>query len=197
MTETREPILHIRGIITEEALKARTREKYADFFRKYVLIYLGILLLVFLGITLYDWLPDLREGYLTLGEWFLFSCGSLFGSFAFWLLAAMLALYGLVVLVLRPAQAVKQMRELHPDGIEIDYSFFEDELVVKAVSPTADETLRIRYSDVRRKIRETPISIVLSAGVRKNFGLHKTVMTPREAESVLALLRERCPQRRG
>lgn len=110
--------------------------------------------------------------------------------------AGFLVCYAIELIVIRPNQAKKRLHELHPDGLPVTYDFFDDVLVISSATQTVDETYRLKYSDVRRKIRETRFVITLSTGQRNRIGLYKTVMTLEETEQVRRLLHERCPQRK-
>ena len=88
------------------------------------------------------------------------------------------------------------MRELYPDGLPIVYDFFEEMLVINSSSQAADQTIRLKYGDVRRRIRENGHIFKLSTGQRNRLGLYKAIMTGDEIRSVRALLKERCPQSR-
>ncbi|MBQ6174157.1 MAG: hypothetical protein IJK28_06000, partial [Clostridia bacterium] len=83
-----------------------------------------------------------------------------------------------------------------PDGFPVTYDFFDDTLVISSATKTSDETFRLKYADVQRKIRETRYTIALSTGQRNRIGLYKAVMAPEETEQVRKLLNERCPQRK-
>ena len=197
MNESEAPILLIRGTISIESMKENLRNRAAELFKKLVLIYVIFFVVFNLALHLYYWYPALKYGYATIGDWFIDSWSWLLGSFAFWMYIGFIALYGLYLLVIRPRQAEKQLLRTDPDGIPASYAFYEDQLVVNIVSQTAEQTIRIRYADVQRKIKESALCISLVSVRKDRVSLFKTIMTPREMESVLALLRERCPQRRG
>ena len=86
------------------------------------------------------------------------------------------------------------MRERYPDGLPVVYVFFDNMLVIGSCEAAADQTLRMKYGDVRRRIRENGHIFKLSTGQRNRLGLYKAIMTGDEIRSVRALLKERCPQ---
>ena len=196
MDETKRPILQIAGTIPEKDYKAAARSAFTRFFLKYLAVYLLILFLLNLFFQLFQWLPLLMDGLPF--SWFLYDfVWFLDGGLFTWLIFGIIALFGVYCIVIRPAQAVKQLRKLQPDGIRVRYDFYEEHLVKTVVTSTTEQKIRVKYADVRRKIRETRINIILPSVQQEPVLLYKTIMTPREEESVRALLKERCPQRRN
>ena len=196
MSEKENPIIHISGTLTLKDYMAAVR---AGGLRSMLIISLIILpgsFLCTLLISLPDWIPYLKDGRATLGEWLnTYWKASVNGSSLFVLLGFLL-LYALYLFLIRPYLAGKRMRERYPDGLPIVYDFFEDMLVIDSSTPAADQTLRLKYDEVRRKIRETGHIFRLSTGQRNRLGMYKAIMTEDEVVRVRALLKERCPQRK-
>ena len=196
MNESQTPILHIRGNIDEKAQAARVRGDGKRLFFPVCGIYLALCLGFYLCLDLCEWYPWLRNGYFTLGEFFREIASRFVGTCPFWLILGFLVLYALILLVIRPIQAANYVRRLVPDGIPITYDFYEDHLELTADTSESNQTLRMAYADVQRKIRVTRTNIILSTGRKNTMTLYKSVMTPQEAETVLELLKARCPQRK-
>ena len=196
MNEAPSPILHISGTISIQSMKEHLRDRCADLFKKLLLVYLVVFCLLNMALHLYYWFPALKYGNATIGEWFIDCWSWLFGSFAFWVYIGLIALYGLFLLVIRPRQAEKQLLRSDPNGIPACYDFYEDHLEVNLVSQTAEQTIRIKYADVQRKIKETGLCITLASVQKNRVSLYKTIMTLQETEKARELLRTRCPQRK-
>ncbi len=197
MSEAKEPEIHVSGTVTEDNYTTAVRAGGIELFLKYVLSFLFLMILIDFIVSFYYWYPGLRDGYATYGE---------FNS-AVWkeilsvspgncLLIGFIVLYALYLIVFRPLQAGKRLRELHPEGFPVVYDFYEDQLVIHSASQTADETFRLKYADVQRKIRETKYMFKLATANRNKIGLYKAVMTAENTESIRRLLNERCPQRK-
>ena len=189
------PILSVGGTLTENDYKAAVRARGVREFLTAVLIWLLIMLLLVFGYGLYEVYPYLKSGELTFGEylketWVLLPAES--GS-----IAGIFALCAVLVLLVRPSQMVKRMRERYPTGIPFVYDFYEDELVIRSSSRSGDETVRLLYTEVQRRIKDRKYVITLSTGRKNRFGLFKAIMTPQEVTAVLELLKARCPQRKS
>ena len=197
MSETKEPIIHISGTVTEKDYTDAVRAHGIRYFLKYAVIYILAVLLFDLGVSFYYWYPDLKDGSVPFAEWLKSACGTFFSpSLTTYLIAGFLVFFALYLIIIRPMLAKKRMRELYPNGIPVTYDFFDDALVIRSATQTADETFRLKYADVQRKIKDTRFMITLSTGQRNKVNLYHVVMTPEEAEQVLRLLNERCPQRK-
>ena len=107
-----------------------------------------------------------------------------------------IALYALIHLLIRPFQGRKRFRELYPEGMPVVYAFYGDRMKIHSVTAISDQTARLPYADVQRKIKETKHWIRLSTARKNRIYLYKAIMTPEEAERVRRLLNERCPQRK-
>ena len=194
MSEKENPIIHISGTLTLRDYMAALRAGGLRFFLIVSAIYLLMTLLIPLGMSLPNWYPYLKDGRATVGEWLnTYWEATVSGSGIFFLLG-FLALYALYLLLIRPFLAGKRMRELYPDGLPIVYDFFEEMLVINSSTQAADQTVRMKYGDVQRKIRETGHVFRLSTGQRNRLGLYKAIMTEEEIGRVRVLLKERCPQ---
>ena len=194
MSEKETPIIHISGTLTLKNYMAAVR---AGGLRSMLIILVIILpgsFLCTLLISLPDWIPYLKDGRATLGEWLTTYWKATVNGSSIFVLLGFLILYALYLLLIRPYLAGKRMRERHPDGLPIDYDFFEEMLVINSSSQLADQTIRMKYGDVRRRIRENGHIFKLSTGQRNRLGLYKAIMTGDEIRSVRALLKERCPQ---
>ena len=194
MSEKENPIIHISGTLTMKNYMAALRAGGLRFFLIVSAIYLLLMLLIPLVMSLPSWYPYLKDGSATVGEWLnTYWEATVSGSGIFFLLG-FLALYALYLVLIRPYLAGKRMRERYPDGLPIVYDFFEEMLVINSSSQAADQTIRMKYGDVRRRIRENGHIFKLSTGQRNRLGLYKAIMTGDEIRSVRALLKERCPQ---
>ena len=196
MSEKETPIIHISGTLTLKDYMAAVR---AGGLRHLMIISAIYLLTTFLippAMDLPRWIHYLRDGRATVGDW-LNTYGDYFirGSSLF-ILLAFLVLCALYLLLLRPYIAGKRMRERYPDGLPFTYDFFEEMLVITSSSQAADQTVRLNYGEVRRKIMETRHIFRLSTGQRNRLGLFKAIMTDDDVVRVRTLLRERCPQRK-
>ena len=195
MAEIDTPVLHISGTITGEDYKTVLRNRGAHLFLKWVIIYLVVIVAVVLGTSLYAWLPDLKAGYITVGEWLGevldYSIQNTIMPYVF---IGFVVLYGLFLILIRPVIAEKRMRELYPGGTPIIYDFYDDKLVVTVNSVSANETFRLKYNSIRLKVSESKYLFMLSTGQKNKFSLYKTIMTPEEIEKVRGLLNAGCLQ---
>lgn len=197
MSESKTPVIHITGTVTEKDYTNAVRARGIRFCLKYTIIYLILMFVFEMGISFYYWYPDLKDGYVTCAEWLSEAWRTVFrASLSTYMIIGFLAVYAVFEIVIRPILAQKRLREFHPDGFPVTYDFFDDTLVISSATKTSDETFRLKYADVQRKIRETRYTIALSTGQRNRIGLYKAVMAPEETEQVRKLLNERCPQRK-
>ena len=192
MNESNTPVIHISGTVDLKDYTAAMRERCIRYFlRDTALAVIGSFV-VDMGIDFYYLYPALKEGYVTYAEW-LSDTWDLFLR-STWLIAAMIVFYALYLIVIKPIQARKRVQEFDPNGFPVTYDFFDDHVAISSVTQSNDSTFRLKYSDVRRKIRETGRVIILSTGHRNKILLYKTVMTGEEAGQVRKLLNDRCPQ---
>ncbi len=196
MSETETPIIHISGTLTMKDYMAALRAGGLRFFLIVSAIYLPMTLLIPLGMSLPRWYPYFKDGSATVGEWLNTYREATVSGLGLFILLGFLALYALYLLLIRPYLTGKRMRERYPDGLPIVYDFFEEMLVINSSSQAADQTIRLKYGDVRRRIRETGHVFILSTGQRNRLGLYKAIMTDDEIGRVRTLLKERCPQSR-
>ena len=194
MSETETPIIHISGTLTMKDYMAALRAGGLRFFLIVSAIYLPMTLLIPLGMSLPRWYTYFKDGSATVGEWLNTYREATVSGLGIFILLGFLALYALYLLLIRPYLTGKRMRERYPDGLPIVYDFFEEMLVINSSSQAADQTIRMKYGDVRRRIRENGHIFKLSTGQRNRLGLYKAIMTGDEIRSVRALLKERCPQ---
>ena len=117
-------------------------------------------------------------------------------SLSTYIIIGLLVFYAVYYIVVRPILAKKRLHELHPDGFPVTYDFYDDMLVIISSTQSSDETVRLKYADVQRKIKERKYIIVLSTVKRNRLGLYKAVMTSEDLERVRRHLNERCPQRK-
>ncbi|MBQ9408145.1 MAG: hypothetical protein IJU28_01960 [Clostridia bacterium] len=198
MENAEKPLLHISGTLSVEDTVKVWRFRGIQHFWKYALIYLLLCALVFFGTSLYYWYSDLRDGYITVGEWLDYAIRGVFdGSIADFVIIGFLIIYALYLIVIRPTQVGKRIRELNPGGTPLTYDFYEDRIVFSTMSKSVAETYQIEYAKVQRKIKEDKYSFRLSTGQKNRIGLSKIIMTAEEIESVRKLLKERCPQRKA
>ena len=198
MSESKTPVIQISGTVAEKDYISAVRARGIRFLWKYSVIYILLKLFLDLGISFYYWYPVLKDGNITFAQWLNEAWGTVFrASFGTCLIAGFLVLFAVYLIVIRPGLAKKSFHELFPDGLPVAYAFYDDTLVIRSATQTADQTFRLKYADVQRKIREYRYTIALSTGSRNMVSLYKTVMTPEEAKQVRKLLEERCPQRRG
>lgn len=198
MENAEKPLLHISGTLSVEDTVKVWRFRGIQHFWKYALIYLLLCALVFFGTSLYYWYSDLRDGYITVGEWLDYAIRGVFdGSIADFVIIGFLVFYALYLIVIRPMQVGKRIRELNPGGTPLTYDFYEDRIVFSTMSKSVAETYQIEYAKVQRKIKEDKYSFRLSTGQKNRIGLSKIIMTAEEIESVRKLLKERCPQRKA
>ncbi len=189
------PLIHICGTVIEQDFSAAMHARGIRSFLKYTLIYLLAVLLIDLGSSLYYWYPYILDGFISFSQWLSEAGKTVFSiSSTTFLTIGFIVLFAILLIGVKPMRARKQFRELHPEGLPIVYDFFDDQLVIHSSSSSADETFRLKYADVRRKIKETRHMILLATGQKNRIGLYKTVMTPDQLESVRKLLNERCPQ---
>ena len=190
-----EPILHISGTISEKDYRDAIRSFNVPRVLLYLIIFPLVIVLVIMGASLFTSFSDIREGSITFAEWLSYAWQSVFKASWTWsLMAVLLIYYALYLLVYRPIRAGKRIHELYPDGIPISYDFYNDYLIDKSTTDSSDDTSRIKYADVQRKITENRSNIILPIGRRNKCFLFKAIMTPEEAEKALKLLKERCPQ---
>ena len=189
------PLIHICGTVIEQDFSAAMHARGIRSFLKYTLIYLLAVLLIDLGSSLYYWYPYILDGFISFSQWLSEAGKTVFSiSSTTFLTIGFIVLFAILLIGVKPMRARKQFRELHPEGLPIVYDFFDDQLVIHSSSSSADETFRLKYADVRRKIKETRHMILLATGQKNRISLYKTVMTPDQLESVRKLLNERCPQ---
>lgn len=197
MSETQTPVIHISGTVTEKDYTNAVRASGIRYCIRYSIVDVVLMIVISMGTSLYYCYPVLKDGDITIGEVLREALKTVFGlSLTTYLIIGLLVIYVLYLIVIRPILARKRLRELHPNGFPVTYDFFDDTLVIRAVTQTTDETFRLKYADVQRKIRDTKYVIGLSTGQRNRVGLYKAVMTPEETEQVRRLLHERCPQRK-
>ena len=197
MSEAKEPVIHISGTVTEKDYTTAVRANGIRYCLKFTIAYMVLMFVISLGIDFYYWVPDLKEGYITFGEWLSGAVEDVFRlSPATWIVIGVLVFYPVFCIVIRPILAKKRLHELHPDGFPVTYDFFDDTLVISTSTQTTDETFRLKYADVQRKIKETKNTIALSTVQRNRIALYKAVMTSEELERVRGILKERCPQHR-
>ena len=157
-----------------------------------------VLLLAPVCVTLLDWLTNGRNiptEVLSIWVWTVTITTVTSPTMLIWF-TAVIVFYAVNNLVIKPARAAKRMRERDPEGAPFVYDFYEDRLEIKSSSQSSDETIRVKYADVQRRIRESRYILMLSTGQRNRFLLYKTIMTPEEASQMVELLCTRCPQRR-
>ena len=189
------PLIHICGTVIEQDFSAAMHARGIRSFLKYTLIYLLAVLLIDLGSSLYYWYPYIQDAFISFSQWLSEAGKTVFSiSSTTFLTIGFIVLFAILLIGVKPMRARKQFRELHPEGLPIVYDFFDDQLVIHSSSSSADETFRLKYADVRRKIKETRHMILLATGQKNRISLYKTVMTPDQLESVRKLLNERCPQ---
>ncbi len=194
MSEKENPIIHISGTLTLKNYMAAVRAGGLRFLLIYSAVYLLLAFLIPLGMSLSRWFPYLKDGSATVSDWLGAYWEVTFSGSSFFILLGFLLLYALYLLLIKPYQLGKSMRERYPDGLPIVYDFFEEMLVLNSSSQAADQTIRLKYGDVRRRIRENGHIFKLSTGQRNRLGLYKAIMTGDEIRSVRALLKERYPQ---
>lgn len=198
MENAEKPLLHISGTLSVEDTVKVWRFRGIQHFWKYALVYLLICIAVFFGTSLYYWYSDLRDGYITFSEWLDFAFRGVFdGRVSNFIIIGFLVFYALYLIVIRPMQVGKRVRELNPDGTPLTYDFYEDRVAISTMSKSITETYQIEYAKVQRKIKEDKYSFQLSTGQKNRIGLTKIIMTAEEIENVRKLLKERCPQRKA
>ena len=189
------PILSVGGTLTENDYKAAVRARGVREFLTAVLIWLLIMLLLVFGYGLYEVYPYLKSGEITLSEWLIELWNALLSrTTPFVTIIGLLILYAVVLLLVRPAQLAQRMRELYPTGMPLVYDFYVDRLVLNSSSHSGDQTVRLLYSDVQRRIKEHKYTITLSTGQKNRYSLFKSIMTPEEVAVVRDLLKTHCPQ---
>ena len=196
MNETDLPIIHISGTVSKEEYAASMRAMGRRTFPIVLVVSLGEFALLYSLMMLFSWFADGRSEYITLGDWLAWSWLSLLsGPWIVCLLSLLYGFYALRTFLIRPRRAVKQMRELFPDGAPVTYDFFEDHIEWTVRSQKSDEKIWIKYSDLRRKIIETKYHFVVSTGMKNRFNIYKTIMTPEEVDQVRTLLKARSVQK--
>jgi hypothetical protein len=196
MSEEQNPILHISGTLSEKDYIKATRAHGLRYFWKYTVVYLLIIVLIPLILTFKDLYPWLRDGQLPF-DWYLeYIFRSVFRGRVWIIAVGFLAFYALYLLWFRPVRAGKQMHELDPEGAPLVYDFYEDMLVTHIISRSGENFVRMHYTDVQRKIKETKYVFTLSTGQKNRISLFKAIMTSEEEKTARELLKERCPQRR-
>ncbi|MBR5379938.1 MAG: hypothetical protein IK140_05340 [Clostridia bacterium] len=196
MSKEPSPILHISGILSEKDYKKAVRASGLRRFWIYMVIYLLMMVLIPMIVTFKDLYPWLRDGYIPFDAFLERIFRSVIDRGAWIIAVGFIAFYALYQLWFRPVRAGKQMRELDPEGAPLVYDFYEDMLVTHIDSRSGENTVRMHYTDVQRKIKETKYVFTLSTGQKNRTGLFKAIMTPEEEKNVRELLKERCPQRR-
>jgi hypothetical protein len=197
MDEEKIPLIHICGTVSEQDFSGAVRARGIRIFLKFLLFYLLAMVLIGFGTSFYSWYPYIRNGSSSYAEWIDGTWNSFFSmSFTTSVIIGLIAVYAVLCIGVRPMRARKRFHELYSEGAQAVYDFFDDQLVIRISSSTADETFRLKYSDVRRKIKETRYLILLSTGQKNRVALYKAVMTPDQTERTRKLLNERCPQRR-
>ena len=198
MNEIETPLIRIAGTITEKDYVNANRSIGARSFFRISAIFLGAELLFNLAIGILEYSSYIQAGLLTFGEALKYTWEAFFQSPVAWIIiAAVMAFDLLFLLLIRPALTGKSVRELYPDGAPVIYDFFEDRLVICFQTKTIDETVRVSYADVLRKIIETKYQFILQTNQRNRIFVFKTIMTPEEMQNVRELLKSRCPQRRN
>lgn len=196
MSESENPVLRISGTVTEQDYKRAVRAGQLHLLLKMMIIYVLFCVLFRLGYDFYCVLPYLRSGEVTFGEW-LSWIGDLFVPDAtLYVIFVFFIVYAVNLLLVRPMRAGKRMRELFPEGLPVVYEFFNDRLVINASGQSGEETVRLNYANVQRRIGDTKNVFTLSTGQKNRYNLFKAVMTPEETARVRELLQARCPQRR-
>ena len=197
MSETGAPVIHISGTVSEKDYTSAVRWRGVRGFLRGSIFMLLTWILIVVGLSLYYWYPVLRDGHATCAEWLDETWKDVFRLFPEGtLILGFLAFQALLFIIIRPFQAKKRLHELNPGGFPIAYDFFDDHMVIAVATQTSDETVRLKYTDVQRKIKEDKYIIRLSTGQRNRIGLYKAAMAPEEVGQVRELLKERCPQRK-
>lgn len=196
MNENENPIIHISGNLSEKDYITAIRYRSIRNFAVYCCCLLLFWILFTAGYSLYRLYPYMRDGNVHVSEWLDVVWGVFREPSTLCILIGFFVLYAFILIVIKPMQAKRRFHELYNGELPISYDLYEDYLAVTSVSATADQTFRLRYSDVQRKIKETKYVITLSTGRKNKLGLYKALMSPDEADAVLSLLRSRCPQRR-
>ena len=194
MNEADEAILHIRGTMTENDYIAAVRARGGRAFLRFTVIYVSVMLIFTLGSGLYEAFPFLKSGEITFSEWLFGLWNALLSGTTLFVIVGFLILCAVVQFLVRPAQMAKRMRELYPTGMPLVYDFYDDRLVINSSSPSGDQTARLFYSDVQRRIKEHKYVITLSTGQKNRYSLFKVIMTPEEVAAVRDLLKTHCPQ---
>ena len=194
MSESDESILHISGTMTEKDYLAAVRARSGRAFLKVTFIYVLLMLIYVLGLGIYKVFPYLKSGEITFGEWLIGLWNALLSGTMPYVIVGFLILYAVVLFLVRPAQIAKRMHELYPTGMPLVYDFYDDRLVINSSSPSGDQTMRLLYSDVQRRIKEHKYTITLSTGQKNRYSLFKSIMTPEEVAVVRDLLKTHCPQ---
>ena len=195
MSETTIPLLHINGIITEKDYKAALRAHSKRRVLLFCVSYLLFLLLFIVGMDLYHAFPYLKDGSLTFGEWLKMLWEGI--NPVYWcVVIGFIILYAVYLLLIRPMQLGRRMRELDPDGEPVEYDFYDDHIELRATTQTDNRTVRMKYGDVQRKIKENKYIFILSTSRKNRLAIYKTIMTAEEVENVRNLLYEHCPQRK-
>lgn len=195
MSETETPLLHIAGTLTEKDFRSALRARRV----RPVLFMTFLLFLIYAipvyGIRLYNDYPYMKLGVWSFGEWvkLIWEYDGQSNAFIF---IGFAAVYALLLLWHHPNRASKRFRELYPSGASIAIDFYEDCFSVleegESASASNRDTLRLQYSQMRRRIIENARVFVVSTGQRNRIVLHKAIMTPQEIEAVRELLHRKC-----
>ena len=194
MSESESAILKISGTLTLEDYKSAVMARNIRAFIKAVVVFILAVIVLVAILTLFQTYPYLKNGEATVKEVAEIALGVFTKGAMPFILIGFIALYAILLFLIRPYQTMKRMRELYPGGIAFVYNFYEDRLEASSTSKTGDSTVRFKYSDVQRKIKETSYAFVLSTEQRNRYLLFKRIMTPDEAAAVRELLSARCPQ---
>lgn len=153
MGESNAPVIHVSGAFSLKDYTTAVRAGGIRYFLKLAIAYIILLFLVQMGTSFYYWYPALKDGYVTCAEWLSEAWKTVFSDpLVTYVSAGFILLCALYLIIIGPIQVAKRWRELHPDGLLVTYDFFDDHLVTGSATQTADQTFRLKYSDVRRKI---------------------------------------------
>ena len=122
MSETKEPIIHISGTVTEKDYTDAVRAHGIRYFLKYAVIYILAVLLFDLGVSFYYWYPDLKDGSVPFAEWLKSACGTFFSpSLTTYLIAGFFVFFALYLIIIRPMLAKKRIPEPEDFSVQ-DYT---------------------------------------------------------------------------
>ena len=191
MSEEQAPVLTVSGTLTEEMFRQNVNNVMTRRWAKLSLVFIGALAALELCVNLPIYWSGLTDGYLSVGGFLGILWSNIKEPPFLYLLIAFLLLYAGLCLWYYPRKFTRSFRARSPEGVAVEYRFYEDRAEILASSRSEQEQVRLDWTDVRKKPRENRWTFTLSLRGKQNYAIYKSLMTPAQQEQVRQLLREK------